>query len=92
MVRVWIVAPLAVLGAVAAGWLIYRLVVDRLVDDASDAIKTTLAILTLVGAVLAACMPTASSASPRAMPTAPTPTSEGAGEEFELDAGGLELV
>ncbi|MEH0449680.1 pentapeptide repeat-containing protein [Streptomyces sp. B21-102] len=53
MVRVWIVAPLAVLGAIAAGWLIYRLVVDRLVDDASDAIKTTLAILTLVGAVLA---------------------------------------
>ncbi|MGW6927516.1 pentapeptide repeat-containing protein [Streptomyces sp. NPDC054950] len=53
LVRVWIVAPLAVLGAIGAGWLIYRLVVDRLVANASDAIKITLAILTLVGAVLA---------------------------------------
>ncbi|WP_405593916.1 hypothetical protein OG741_37460 [Streptomyces sp. NBC_01410] len=51
--RAWIVAPLAVLGAIGAGWLIYRLVVDRLVTDTSDAIKTTLAILTLAGAVLA---------------------------------------
>jgi hypothetical protein len=49
---VWIVAPLAVLGAVGAGWLIH-LVVDRLVANAADAIKTTLAILTLAGAVLA---------------------------------------
>lgn len=51
--RVWIVAPLAVLGAIGAGWLIYHLVVDRLVANTSDAIKTTLAILTLAGAVLA---------------------------------------
>ncbi|WP_406390177.1 pentapeptide repeat-containing protein [Streptomyces sp. NBC_00882] len=49
----WIVAPLAVLGAVGAGWLIYRFIVDPIVADAADAIKLTLAILTLTGAVLA---------------------------------------
>ncbi|MFJ9482260.1 hypothetical protein ACIRRI_46010 [Streptomyces mirabilis] len=53
LVRVWIVAPLAVLGAVGAGYLIYRFVVDPLVANTSDAIKLTLAILTLIGAVLA---------------------------------------
>ncbi|MFF9818970.1 DUF4232 domain-containing protein [Streptomyces sp. NPDC014006] len=53
LVRVWIVAPLAILGAIGVGWLIYYLVVDRLVASAPDAIKTTLAILTLFGAVLA---------------------------------------
>jgi len=47
-VRVWIVAPLAALGTVGTGWLIYHLV-----GNPSDAIKTTLAILTLTGAVLA---------------------------------------
>jgi hypothetical protein len=50
---VWIVALLAVFGAILTGWLIYRFVVDPLVANASDAIKTTLSILTLVGAVLA---------------------------------------
>ncbi|WP_327328694.1 pentapeptide repeat-containing protein (plasmid) [Streptomyces sp. NBC_01210] len=49
----WIVAPLAVLGTIGAGCLIYRFVVDRLVANTSDAIKTTLAILALTGAVLA---------------------------------------
>ncbi|MFJ9473083.1 hypothetical protein [Streptomyces caniferus] len=49
----WIVAILAILGAAGAGWLIYRFVVDHLGANASDAIKTTLAILTLAGAVLA---------------------------------------
>jgi hypothetical protein len=53
LVPVWIGAPLAVLGAVGAGWLIYRFVVDPLIAKASDAIKLTLAILTLIGAVLA---------------------------------------
>ncbi|MDT0484606.1 pentapeptide repeat-containing protein [Streptomyces doebereineriae] len=51
--RVWIVAPLAVLGAVGAGYLIYRFIVDPLVANTSDAIKLTLAILTLIGALLA---------------------------------------
>ncbi|WP_329468736.1 hypothetical protein [Streptomyces sp. NBC_01431] len=49
----WIVAPLAVLGAVGAGYLTYRFVVDPLVANTADAIKLTLAILTLIGAVLA---------------------------------------
>jgi uncharacterized protein YjbI with pentapeptide repeats len=53
LVRVWIVAPLAVLGAVGAGLLIYRFVVDPLVANTADALKLTLAILTLAGAVLA---------------------------------------
>nr|WP_202499050.1 pentapeptide repeat-containing protein [Streptomyces sp. SID5476] len=53
MVRVWIVAPITVLGSVGAGWLIYRFVVDPLVANTADAIKLTLAILTLTGAVLA---------------------------------------
>ncbi|SCK26900.1 Uncharacterized low-complexity proteins [Streptomyces sp. ScaeMP-e48] len=51
--RVGIAAPLTVIGVIGAGWLIYRFVVDLLVADTSDAIKTTLAILTLAGAVLA---------------------------------------
>ncbi|MET9686716.1 pentapeptide repeat-containing protein [Streptomyces coeruleorubidus] len=38
----WIVAPLAVLGAVGAGLLIYRFVVDPLVANTADALKLTL--------------------------------------------------
>ncbi len=53
LMRVWIAALLTVIGVIGAGWLIYFFVVDRLVVDTSDAIKTTLAILTLAGAVLA---------------------------------------
>ncbi|MFD3663167.1 hypothetical protein ACFWVF_21660 [Streptomyces sp. NPDC058659] len=54
LMRVRIVAPLAVAAVSGAGHVIYRFVVDRLVANTSDAIRTTtLAILTLTGAALA---------------------------------------
>ncbi|WP_037815661.1 pentapeptide repeat-containing protein [Streptomyces sp. NRRL S-1022] len=49
----WIVAPLAVLAAIGAGCLIYQFVVAPRVTGTADALKTTIAILTLVGAILA---------------------------------------
>ncbi|MEU7061539.1 hypothetical protein [Streptomyces sp. NPDC046197] len=51
--RVWIVAPLAVLAATAAGCLICQFVIAPRMTGTADALKTTIAILTLIGAVLA---------------------------------------